>query len=258
MTDWWQNFYFWKIYWINLLTIFHFVDLFTQKINSTICRRLRLSTSSRLRGYPKQLAGGHNESSNGISVPLWSWATTTCTWTHSWKKSQVSSPAPSVDNCHPYKTHKEDSIELCWYSTGLNQFAKISAILCKKVYDRATVHWHSELQWMVKRAASCFSATVCPPVVGGLLCLLSLDWLHLHSQSPLLILLVTQFTIARLGPVLGACPVMTTTVAPSPTTPCWHTNRQSVGIFWLESSILQRLCSCAFNCSNKCVSRYYI
>lgn len=46
--------------------------------------------------------------------------------------------------------------------------------------------------------------------------MLSLDQLHLHSQPPLLILLVAQFTIARLGPVLGACPVMTTTVGPPP------------------------------------------
>ncbi len=69
---------------------------------------------------------------------------------------------------------------------------------------------------MVKGAASCFCATVCPPAVGGFLCLLSLDRLHLHSQPPLLILLVAQFTIACLGPVLGACPVMTTTVGPPP------------------------------------------
>ncbi len=90
---------------------------------------------------------------------------------------------------------------------------------------------------MVKGAASCFFATVCPPAVGGFLCLLSLDRLHLHSQPPLLILLVAQFTIARLGPVLGACPVMTITIAPPLSvclqrrTTCWHTNRQSVGIF---------------------------
>lgn len=89
---------------------------------------------------------------------------------------------------------------------------------------------------MAKGATACFCVAVCPLAFGGFLCLLSLDWLHLHSQSPLLILLVAQFTIAHLGPVLGACPVMTTAVGPpfaclQRRTTCWHTNRQSVGKF---------------------------
>lgn len=74
---------------------------------------------------------------------------------------------------------------------------------------------HRTLAWMARKATIGLCVCVCPPEVGGSLCLLSLGWLHLHSQPPLLILLVTQFTIACLGPVFGVCPMMTTAVSPS-------------------------------------------
>ncbi len=87
---------------------------------------------------------------------------------------------------------------------------------------------------MVKGAASCFFATVCPPAVGGFLCLLSLDRLHLHSQPPLLILLV-YYSTSRPCPWSVSsndyycCPPLS--ICLQRRTTCWHTNRQSVGIF---------------------------
>lgn len=89
----------------------------------------------------------------------------------------------------------------------------------QKVYDRETTALATDIQYLnewPKEPTASFCASVCPPAVGGFLCLLSLDRLHLHNQPPLLILLVAQFTIAHLGPVLGACPEMTTAVGPPP------------------------------------------
>lgn len=187
-----------------------------------------------MQSWVQRLSGGNSR----ISVPLCSCGTTI--WIQSYN-CYVSSPAPSVGHCHPIKGTEitaQDCVD-----------AVLTQLICQKKKKKSvwqsyysTGHWHPVLEWMAKGATTCFCVAVCPLAVGGFLCLLSLDWLHLHSQSPLLILLVAQFTIAHLGPVLGACPVMTTAVGPplclSSTQDNLLTHQPPIcGKIFLESSI---------------------